>query len=1097
MIGPGERTVICTVIRTVIRTSERTALRTSRVVVPVAIAFLTALAWGQPTLAPPAPTRASGAVVEDDLTGQRFDRASCMLAPPAPPPTDVTPPPATWRGFEVVGQLVDPLDTVRALFEPTMRRHRALTDAAREDIDRIAAAYGYHVVALSTREGAAGTIAVLNLARLPMVRRVEVDVPQSLFGALLDDEVRRRMRVRVGGYLPWAPKDRACELFEEKLRIQEFLRDEGYMEARVAIRQERKDDGIATKVKVALGPAYTTGVIRIGPRDPSGITDDEIRARFHHQGNCLIWELVCVGGARFKRSEHQADIQKVVELFQQRGFPAVRVRTDFDPLTSFDRRTKTVSFTVTVDPRRQLEVVFEGHDPAAISTETLLKQLTFNAAASSDDVEANESARALTAHLQGRGYFDARVTWTRERFEQFDRVVYRIEQGEPRPVRSVEFVGNHALSAATLAATIGTREARMSASLLGQSAAATSAQLAADVDAIAAAYRRAGYREARVRVDAATDPSGLGSRALAAALVLAERGTGLFIRFTINEGLPTLLTRIHVSLGEAGDAIATPEDRALCELALAELATVHEAPPLARPAIDGRCVAVAPNLAFREAAALEARDRLRDRLYSAGRPRATVTYEQRALGPRRVVAQYTLRDVQPLTIGKVVIRGNFRTVESIIRDQLRLGEGQLLSSDALAEGARRLRSTGLFDAVNVAFPDLENVSAGSVNAVVEVTERYDVRGQLAFETGYSSYNGAFIKAIPSLDNLFGRGISLDLEGAIGFDLGELIDQGDLELRQLGGEANLRLPQFWVAQWFPIEFQAQLTGFHRQQDTPRFGELTTTGTTVALSRSWQRPRITLGSHYDFRLRQRAIDVLRPAGADDDQPQVPISTRTGSVGLTFEWEQRVDRDGKLSPLAPERGFRLAALASYASPYLGGQDTFIKVSASGSKFWSPRSNLVLRADVRYDQGFPLNGAVLLPEVERFFAGGDSTVRGYDDDRLDTEILQVDVPPFDNLQQIRILPAGGNIRVLSSFDAQLRIVSVIAAAAFVDAGMITNAWSTVTEDDLRPAVGAAVRVISSFGALAVERAIPLNPQLGDDPRGRWHLSFAARAQF
>jgi len=32
--------------------------------------------------------------------------------------------------------------------------------------------------------------------------------------------------------------------------------------------------------------------------------------------------------------------------------------------------------------------------------------------------------------------------------------------------------------------------------------------------------------------------------------------------------------------------------------------------------------------------------------------------------------------------------------------------------------------------------------------------------------------------------------------------------------------------------------------------------------------------------DVGLRERPVDVLRPLGADDDQNQVPITTRTGS-------------------------------------------------------------------------------------------------------------------------------------------------------------------------------------------------------------------------
>jgi outer membrane protein assembly factor BamA len=256
-------------------------------------------------------------------------------------------------------------------------------------------------------------------------------------------------------------------------------------------------------------------------------------------------------------------------------------------------------------------------------------------------------------------------------------------------------------------------------------------------------------------------------------------------------------------------------------------------------------------------------------------------------------------------------------------------------------------------------------------------------------------------------------------------------------------------------------------------------------------------ITYGLEYDYRLRTRQVDALRPIGANSDGGQVAVGTRTGSLGFTVDYEGRTDRAGNLAPLASERGVRLEGSLMYAADWLGGQDTFLKLSASGSKFWSIGQNLIIRFDLRYDEGFPLGGASLLPEVERFFAGGDSTVRGYNDDSMATEIVQVKVPPLGNISQIRVIPAGGDIRLLSSIDAQVRIWKVLAGAVFSDAGMIANDWSTVTESNVRPSVGTGLRVLTPFGIAALEYAIPLRPNLGDDPRGRIHFYFAARAQF
>jgi outer membrane protein assembly factor BamA len=1017
--------------------------------------------------------------------------------------------PVGTTGFEVLGELRDSLGTVRALFDPLMARNRALTRDARTEIRASAAGFGYYVVGLGTRDTADGPHAILHLAPLPLVRRVHVKIKPQL-----EDELRRRLRLRTGVYLPWPPQQRACELYGEQRRLEEFLHDEGYFDARVQIAQGFSGiGGIDLTIDVKLGSSYTIDIDHTKVVDASGsglaVPSATIKAQFRKE-SCFLY-FICSVSTEYRRATFQESLKKIVDLFHRSQYPSVRVRTS-DPVQGLDRRNKKISFLITIDPRRRVQVVFEN--AGSIPLQTLHDQLTFDDAQSADDLEANNSAAALTTFLQSKGFFDAHVTWTRESFAKppLDNLIFRLDLGHSRVVREVTFMNPGVFSTDELKAAIGTRKSDLSNSLFGNAATTTAALLAGDEERLRQLYRRNGYLGAQVRVTASPDPAGLDSAALASAFVLSARGSGLYVRFAIDQGPLTVLRELHVDVGDTSDQIATPAQRELCKLVLTQLAELTRHAEAARLAAPDRCVAVVGSeqhpVAFKDQDLVDLRDRLKDRLFTLGRPRAEVTYAAVALAPQRMAAHFKVLNTQPLVLGKVVIRGNFRTRASIIRGELRLREGAPLTKERLAESARRLRSTALFDAVNIELPDLDYASAGGVNAVVSVTERYDYRASIEFETGYSSLNGLFVSTVPALRNLFGLGMSLELNGTIGVDPATLpvFGDGTVKLKQLGASATYRIPSFLWRQALPYEFETALTAFRDQRDTPRFGPLLTTGASVSLSHVENTPRVgrrpahvfTWGPRYDFRIRQRNVDALRPIGADEDDSQVPITTRTGLVSVEANWEQRVDRNGVLSPLAPEDGFRLDAQAGIASTVLLGQDNFLKFSGSATRYIPLGNNLVLRGDLRYDHGIPLGTAVLLPEVERFFAGGDATVRGYDDDRMATEVIQVGVPPFDNLQQIRVLPAGGNIRVMASLDAQLRIYKILATAVFADAGLITNQWTTANVDDVRPSVGVALaRIVTPFGSLAIERAVPLRPQLGDDPRGRWHFSFAARATF
>jgi outer membrane protein assembly factor BamA len=1092
----------------------------------------------QPPAVTPPVTQEAG--TEEILTPTRVDTASCQ-------PLDLTPgallrnergqaegpaTPIAWTEFEVRGILVESPAHVHALLEPTLLQFRtSLSAATLPAVAQVTARFGYQLVGQTTQDLADGTKLILSLAPLPLVRKVDVSITdQPFFGKVLDDEIKRRMGVRRGSYLPWESIRRQCALLEERRRIEEYLFDEGYFDAVVQLYYVPRDKQYAdVRVEVKLDDKYSVDVVTItcppGAEPRKGqcydtstnervelpIPPAEIREIFKHKRRCLFWG-ICTGGG-FSRGQYQEDVRTTKKRFQKLEYHGVRVQAS-DPRMTINRDRKTVNPVITIDPRRRVQVEFVGYDRDAVTDSALRGKLTFSEAGSADDVEAGDSARELTTYLQTRGYFDAHVTHTRERVDvepkpgsndiglHYDRLRFHIDLGDVRRVARVEFVGNKALSDAKLRELVATKVGGGTGSLFGTTAAATSQELILDQERIKEAYRLAGYPNATVWPSASVREVGLDNAAVTAALLGVDDGSALYVRFTIEEGEPTLVTRIVVT--SDGDK---PVDAALCADVLAELSTELGEREIARRSDPSKCISTISGLKFKYDDIEGTRDRLRDYLLKTGRGRADVEYVAVPFGINRVEARYTIRHVERLKIGKIIIRGAIKTDDELIRGELGFGEGDVLTTDRLADGARNLRNTGLFEAVNIDMPDLDcgedhegACNSEVVNAIVRVEERYLQRGEVNIEGGYSSQNGLFGTGRLIVGNWFGHGIILRVSGTRGTKLSEV-------------EGTIRLPQWIVrrdaGERFGVPkkmaFTTELTGLYRQQDTERFGELTTKGATLAISRQQARPRtethdarsIGVGLAYDYRVRIRNVDALRPIGADMDQTQVAISTTTGAVRLNLEWEQRVDRNGQLAPLAPEAGFRVEGSVSLASTRLLGQNDFAKFSLNGSKFFPIGSNMVLRFDGRYDQGYPIGEEVLLPEVERFFAGGDSTVRGYSEDRLKTEIVQVGVPPLDNVSQIRIIPVGGNIRALASVDAQVRIFKILAGALFSDAGVVTNSWRTTTADDIKPSVGMGLRALTPFGIGALEYAVPIRPHLGDDPRGRIHFYFAARAQF
>jgi outer membrane protein insertion porin family len=297
--------------------------------------------------------------------------------------------------------------------------------------------------------------------------------------------------------------------------------------------------------------------------------------------------------------------------------------------------------------------------------------------------------------------------------------------------------------------------------------------------------------------------------------------------------------------------------------------------------------------------------------------------------------------------------------------------------------------------------------------------------------------------------------------------------------------------------FGSVIKLDLKGFVRNQDTERLGEIFTAGGTLALSRELPEllEGLTVIGRYELRQRRHQERIVRPAGVDETGTVV-VTPRTGGLGLTLVFDRRD------SQISPTRGFKIGTSFFGASRYLGGNADFLKLNVNAQYYQPLPKGMTIALNVRYDHGFPLSGAETLPKVERFYAGGDTTIRGLEEDHAWTEQVFSPVSPLADATLLLQRPRGGNIRLLGNIEFMFPIWDnsivfgfPIKGAIFMDNGVVTNAWSAVEASDFRHSAGLALRLITPVGFTSFEYAIPLDFQPGD-PRtlgipGRFHFNF------
>jgi outer membrane protein insertion porin family len=996
--------------------------------------------------------------------------AEAPAAPETHPPTPAARVPIVR--YEIGGSRIDPEASLQALLQSVSALGDPFVEAGPSDrigvpfgtVPRLVQAldaFGYRATVTthpgSAPAGAGGGV-VVTVTLLPYERLRYVYVSGNR--RIQQDEIQRRITIRPGQPLPPAGPERNAVLERERELVIDFLRSRGYFDANVRLdaRPGSAPGSLDLYVTVKLGPAFP-----LGPLTFSGnhaLSNDDLDPMFRHGDWITLWNTP----VPFTQKQLREDIDAVAKRYRALGFAGVRVTSDFSVQKSIDRAAEDVRIGVTINERKRIAVAFEGN--ASQSASTLQDQLTLFTRGSYDDFEVGASADALQHYYQEQGNFFARVDWRRERLsENEERIVFSIDEGPVLKVRGVEFVGAHALSPRELAEVVTVRPYPFWG--IGSGGYATGKQLEQDVERLLEHYHARGFVEARARVDAATAPAALGQlgATVAAAETVSREAGVLYVRFTVDEG-PRLTLRAEDL--RSTDATPLPYSPRFLLDSMALRPGAPYAPPTV--AADGK--------------------RLVRLLGDAGYPLATVDPDVDRQG-NDVTLTWKVTLGARLRVGPIFVRGNFVTRARTILEQIRLRPGDYLGTTPVERSQRDIGFLQLFNnAAPISFPGRENkrpLPSGAEQTapmLVQVEERYEQYRVVHIGAGASTDQkppdssfpfGVYLRGGYDDRNLFGYGWTFNgqltygtaiLRGNVGF----------LDRRFLGTLFRL---------------DASLT--YLRQETVRLGDIHSGGGSIGFSREMY-PGVDAGIHYNLRNTTHTEPLIREAGPSESTQNVTLGTTVGSLSANVEWLRMDNR------LLPTRGFRIDAIAELALPALSfplrpfpfaiGDDTFLKVGVHSLSVIPLGKHLYLRHGFRYDQGFPFGGASLLPKVERYFAGGDTTIRGFQLDRARVEVAEGQLAS-GGLNAVEYRPLGGNMRILQNIDLQFPIIPPWYGSVFMDNGVVADSFDGLRLTQFRHGVGVSPLLIRlPIGDVSLGWGWPLDPGPGDTRIGVLHVN-------
>ena len=355
-----------------------------------------------------------------------------------------------------------------------------------------------------------------------------------------------------------------------------------------------------------------------------------------------------------------------------------------------------------------------------------------------------------------------------------------------------------------------------------------------------------------------------------------------------------------------------------------------------------------------------------------------------------------------------------------------LAPGDVLTDVDLDRSASRIAN---FSPVERAVVEAVPVQNSQVDVDFEVVEKR--RWTLEAGGGWSTERGFGVAFGARDDNLFGRGIGLNLRGSL--------DSVEKKIFLLGS-----IPPVPGGRLSFITTLGYTTG-----DDPVQPELFNQDVMLAsLEASYRLPKnLQVGVYYrwtDTRTYEKIPDPDLPRDKD---------LQVGTLGMRAV----IDRFDYL--FDPRRGWGLTTDLGWSGAAIGSDLEYVSWLSGFSLALEPFPDATWMQAMKIGVAEPLRGTNLDPEA-RFYAGGQASVRGFD--------LNSVGPDFFGI------PAGGGALFVLNEELRIPVWNPLRLAVFADIGQVWESWREA-DSDLSVGVGVGIRWSTPIGPLWADVAWPV----------------------